>query len=190
MRGRERAWAVVLVVATLLFAACMGHAVDPDVEPDAGGDAEFERAPDFELELFENAENAGGEMVRLSEFEGDPVVLNFWFPSCPPCVAEMPDFETAHQKFKGDGVRFIGVQLVGLDTIADGQEFVRKLGVNYMLGPDASSERMGGIVQDYGVSGFPTTVFIDGAGNIRRQWVGAINLEKLEEIVRDELLGQ
>ena len=150
----------------------------------------MERAPEFELTLFGNDDHAAGEVIRLSDFAGYPVVLNFWFPSCPPCVAEMPDFETAHQKFKGDGARFIGVQLVGLDTIADGQEFVRKLDVNYMLGPDASAERMGGIVQDYGVSGFPTTVFIDGEGNIRRRWAGALNLEKLEEIVESELLGR
>ena len=157
---------------------------------DDGDGAGLERAAEFELTLFGTDEYAAGEAIRLSDFAGDAVVLNFWFPSCPPCVAEMPHFESAYQRFKEDGVRFIGVQLVGLDTVADGQEFVRKMGVNYMLGPDATAVRMGGIVQDYGVAGFPTTVFIDGDGNVRRRWAGAISLEKLVEIVEGDLMGR
>ena len=62
-------------------------------------------------------------MLRLSDLVGKPVVLNHWFPSCPPCVAEMPDFEVAYQKYK-DQVVFIGVQNMGVDTAENGQEFV------------------------------------------------------------------
>ena len=113
------------------------------------------------------------------------MVLNFWFPSCPPCVAEMPDFETAYQEFKGDGVEFIGVQLVGLDSVDDGQEFVNKLGVNYSLGPDKIGDKMGEIVMEYMISGFPTTVLIDRDGNIHRRWSGALDLEKLQELIRE-----
>ena len=150
-----------------------------------GGDGET--APDFELTLFANAEHSGGDTARLSDFEGMPVVLNFWFPSCPPCVAEMPDFELAHQRYKSEGVRFIGVQLIGLDTAEDGQAFVERLGVNYMLGPDRSGDTLGGIVKDYAVAGFPTTVFIDRRHRIARQWTGSLDLEKLEEFIAEIL---
>ncbi len=156
-------------------------------QEDAVGDETLEQAPDFELVLFGNNDHQPGETIRLSQFEGQPVVLNFWFPSCPPCVAEMPDFETAYQKFKGDGVQFIGVQLVGLDSVEDGQKFVNKLGVNYNLGADKIGDKMGGIVMDYSISGFPTTVFIDKDGNIQRRWSGALDLEKLEELIQDIL---
>ncbi len=144
-------------------------------------------APEFELALFANDEHAAGEVISLSQFEGQPVVLNFWFPSCPPCVAEMPDFEEAYQRFKPDGVQFIGVQLLGLDTAEDGQKFVERLDVNYALGADERDGVFGDIVKDYRVSGFPTTVFIDRDHNIRRTWVGALNVEKLEELVREVL---
>ena len=147
--------------------------------------ADLEKAPDFDLVLFGNDDHQAGETISLSQFEGKPVVLNFWFPSCPPCVAEMPDFETAYQKFKNDGVEFIGVQLVGLDSVEDGQKFVNKIGVNYNLGPDRQGDVMGGIVMDYGISGFPTTVFIDRDGVIRKRWSGALDLEKLEELIRE-----
>ena len=146
---------------------------------------ESEAAADFELVLFENDEHSAGDTISLSQFAGQPVVLNFWFPSCPPCVAEMPDFEKAYQKFKPDGVQFIGIQLLGFDTVEDGQKFVKKLGVNYLLGPDSQGESTGDIVRNYRIAGFPTTVFIDRDHNVARRWTGALNLEKLEELIQE-----
>lgn len=153
----------------------------------ACGSPSGDAAPDFELTLYANAEHQAGETVNLSQFDGSPVVLNFWFPSCPPCVAEMPDFEVAYQKYKGDGLRMIGVQLLGLDTAEDGQKFVEDLNVNYMLGPDRQSESSGEILKDYQIQGFPTTIFIDRDQNIVRTWSGALNLEKLEELIQEIL---
>ena len=176
----------VTALLLLVIAACASdESPAPQIGSESGGEAALEKAPDFELVLFGNSDHESGETVSLSQFTGRPVVLNFWFPSCPPCVAEMPDFESAYQKFKSDGVEFIGVQLVGLDSVEDGQKFVARLGVNYNLGPDKIGDKMGGIVMDYSISGFPTTVFIDKDGNIQRRWSGALDLEKLEELIRE-----
>ena len=174
----------LLVAVFVVFAGC-GTGANDGPSPDAAGpsEADLDPAPDFELVLFENDDHASGETITLSQFSGQPVVLNFWFPSCPPCVAEMPDFEAAYQQFRDDGVQFIGVQLVGLDSADDGQEFVHRLGVNYHLGPDVHGNNMGDIVMNYGISGFPTTVFIDRDQNIQRRWSGAVNLEKIEELI-------
>ena len=178
--------ALVVTALFLSIVACASNeSTDSQPAPDAEGDWSPYYAPDFELVLFGNDDHQSGETITLSQLAGKPVVLNFWFPSCPPCVAEMPDFETAYQKFKPDGVEFIGVQLVGLDSVEDGQKFINKLGVNYSLGPDRQGDDMGGIVMDYGISGFPTTVFIDKEGVIRRRWSGALDLEKLEELIRE-----
>ena len=177
----------IAVTALLLSITTCSSEESPSSKSDSetGGAEISEKASDFELVLFGNNDHEAGETIRLSQFGGKPVVLNFWFPSCPPCVAEMPDFETAYQKFKGDGVEFIGVQLIGLDSVEDGQKFVNKLGVNYNLGPDKLGDKMGGIIMDYKISGFPTTVLIDKYGNIQRRWSGALDLEKLEELIRD-----
>ena len=134
-------------------------------------------APDFELVLFGNANHEAGESLKLSDLKGKPVVINFWFPSCPPCVAEMPDLQRSFARHGGD-VAFIGVQLIGLDTVSDGQAFVDDLGVTYALGPDD-----GAIIRDYSVAGFPTTVFVDKDQIIVRKWTGILNEEKLEELV-------
>ena len=185
-----------LLAVVIAIAACGSNTGTPTPTPTAPDSAstaapeptptpESEAAADFDLVLFENDEHAAGDTITLSQFDGQPVVLNFWFPSCPPCVAEMPDFEEAYQKFKSDGVQFIGVQLLGFDTIEDGQKFVEKLGVNYLLGPDSQGESTGDIVRNYRIAGFPTTVFIDRDHNIVRRWTGALNLEKLEDLIQE-----
>lgn len=153
----------------------------------ACGSPSGDAAPNFELTLYANSEHQAGETINLSQFDGEPVVLNFWFPSCPPCVAEMPDFEAAYQKHKSAGLRMIGIQLLGLDTAEDGQKFVENLDVNYMLGPDRQGDSSGEILKNYQIQGFPTTIFIDRDQNIVRTWSGALNLEKLEELIAEIL---
>ena len=138
-------------------------------------------APDFSLALYGADDRAEGETLQMSNLEGQPVVMNFWFPSCPPCVAEMPDLERVYQKHKADGVEFIGVQLVGLDTVADGKNFIREMGITYPVGADED----GSIVREYRITSFPTTVFIDGNQDIIRKWSGVLNEEKLEELVAE-----
>ena len=170
-------WPGLVLAAAFLLAACTSATATTDTDRPA------DPAPDFELVLFQTANHDAGDKIRLSQFRGQPVVLNFWYPSCPPCVAEMPELEEAFQKNKSDGVEFVGVQLVGLDTVQDGQEFVDRMGVTYALGPDET----GDIIKDYKLTGFPTTVFIDDKQNIARKWTGILNAEKIEELVQELL---
>ncbi len=140
-------------------------------------------SPDFELALFSNDNHEAGEQLKLSDLAGRPVLVNFWFPSCPPCRLEMPDFEKAFQTHKGNGVEFIGVQILGFDSIEDGQEFVNEFGINYAIGPDAD----GSILKDYSVSNFPTTFFLDAQHKEVRKWAGPLNEAKLEELIQELL---
>ena len=142
-----------------------------------------ETAPDFELTLFRTALHNAGENLRLSDLKGHPVVVNFWFPSCPPCRAEMPDLEKVFQNHRKDGVEFVGVQLLGLDTAQDGQEFIDEVGVNFAIGADEGDS----IFRAYDVRSFPTTVFLDRDLRFVRKWAGPLNEEKLEEFVQELL---
>ena len=123
-------------------------------------------------------------MVALSQFLGQPVVINFWFPSCPPCRAEMPDLQKSFSEHRADGVQFIGVQLLGLDTTEDGQEFIDELGVTYAVGPDENGQ----ILRDYEVTVFPTTVFLDRDHRIVTKWGGILTAGKLDELVQEMLV--
>mgnify|MGYP000318347786 CR=1 FL=1 len=160
-----KAFALAAMAMLLFLAACSNFSRPPVM------------AEDFQVTLFD-----GGDFRLSDQLGKKSVVLNFWFPSCPPCVAEMPDFELLHQKFKGDGLKVIGVEFLGLDSVEDGQTFVERLNVDYMLGPDQTADDSGQIVMDYKITGFPTTLFIDRDQNIVRKWTGALNLEKLEEL--------
>ena len=195
---RHRKTLAMSAIATpFLAAACGGAGTEASISQDAAAASSAASAPvsasteareeaaDFELTLYGNGEHTAGDTIHLSDFAGDPVVLNFWFPSCPPCVAEMPDFEAAYQDMKDDSIEFIGVQLLGLDTAEDGQEFIDGLGVNYMIGADETADTSGEIIRNYKVIGFPTTVFIDRDQRIARSWSGALNREKLDELIQD-----
>ena len=170
-------WVALAAMIAMLLAGCGGSS-DSEGAPLAANPA-----PDFELVLFGNEDHAEGEVVRLSELAGTPVVLNFWFPSCSPCRAEMPDIEASFQRHKGDGVRFVGVTNLALDTADDAREFIAEIGVTYSLGPDTH----GTIMRAYDISGFPSTVFIDREHNFVRQWTGILNEEKLEELIQEML---
>ena len=94
------------------------------------------KALDFQVTLF-----SGGDF-RLSDEAGQrAVVLNFWFPSCPPCRAEMPDFEQAWLQLKDEDVRFLGLFVPqGFDTEQDARDFVQELGLTYDVATDTRSE--------------------------------------------------
>ena len=163
------AWLGFFALATFALVACTGRSA--------------EAAPDFELVLFETENHRRGEILRLSDLQGNPVVVNFWYPSCAPCVAEMPDLEEAFQKHKAEGVEFIGVEELILDTVEDGQVFVTEIGVTYALGPDED----GTLIEAYNLTGFPTTFFLDEDQNIVRRWTGILTAEKIEELIQELL---
>ena len=121
------------------------------------------------------------------ELENKPIVINFWFPSCPPCRAELEHFEEVYQEFgepSGSDVQFVGVQQLGLDSIEDGAALFDELGVTFPGLPDNDSA----IQIAYSVFSYPTTVFLDRNHNEYRVWQGAIDKENLAEIVQ-ELAG-
>ena len=77
-------------------------------------------APQISAETFEHGN------FDLAELAGQPVVVNFWFPSCPPCRAEMPDLQEAYTEFKDQGVQFVGIQQLGIDSKAAAIAFLEE----------------------------------------------------------------
>ena len=119
------------------------------------------------------------------QLQGKPVVINFWFPSCPPCRAELPEFESAYQEYGppgGGDIAFVGVQQLGLDSIQDGIDLFAELGVTFPGLPDNGSH----IQLAYEIFSYPTTVFLDRDHNEFRKWQGALTHDTLVEIL-DEL---
>ena len=164
----------------MLGAACATAAAP--AEDGAATDAP-DPIDDFQITLFGNENHEEGATLNLTDYVGKPVVLNFWYPSCPPCALEMPDLEAASRKHKANGVEFIGIMSLVLDTVAEGQEFIDEFGITYAVGPDTQ----GNILVDNKVIGFPTTIFLNEDHEVVRKWTGILNAEKLDELIAEAI---
>ena len=138
--------------------------------------AKLEQAEDFQVTLFDG----GG--FRLSDQVGETaMVLNFWYPTCPPCRAEMPAFQRAWQELQGENVRFLGLFVPrGLDTEQDARDFVDELGLTY----DFATDKMAKIALEYRLEYFPKTYFIDKSGRIFRDMISALDADEITGLVR------
>ncbi len=134
-------------------------------------------APAFTLTLFD------GSMVRLEDFKGKIVFLNFWASWCPPCRAEARVLEEAWRKYKDDGVVFLGINTQ--DTAEAARDFLEEFSITYPNGQDPG----GKIAIDYGTWGLPESFFIDTAGRITYKHVGAIGSETLLAKVEEARRG-
>ena len=148
-------------------------------------------APDFRVSLYQGVGELGAREMDFSRLEGKPVVLNFWAGLCPPCRAEMPQFQLFYEEFQ-DQVTLLGVDLgpfTQLGSNRDAENLLRELGVTYPAGWTDD----GSVVSKYGVSGMPTTVFIDSEGKIFDKRVGAVDRNFLaqtsERLLAAELEG-
>lgn len=122
-------------------------------------------------------EHFDGRVVRLGDWEGTPVVANFWAAWCPPCVAEMSAaFEPVHRDLS-DEVAFVGLNLQ--DDPARADQVVAQTGVTYDLGRDPAGE----LFTAFEGFGMPYTVFIDARGVVVDTHTGALSRGQLEQII-------
>ncbi len=166
---------VGIIVIGLVVGANTGPADTDGPEPIRGLLEVGSPAPDFEVQLLD------GSTFRLSEHlatDGRPVILNFWASWCAPCRAEMPDFnEFADAK---PGILIVGVAIE--DTEANAREFAEELGITYTLGIDES----GSLGASYPYLGLPATWVISSDGTIRREVIGQVTFEFLNQLAIQE----
>ena len=122
-------------------------------------------APDF------SSQRLDGSGVRLSQFKGKPVLLNFWATWCAPCQDEMPLLQRATNQYGGAGLTVLAVNYQQTD--ANGmQAFLRKVGARFSAVYDPN----GRIAAAYGVSiGLPVSIFIDRSGTVKVIQVGQMS---------------
>ncbi|HUO27733.1 MAG TPA: TlpA disulfide reductase family protein [Bryobacteraceae bacterium] len=132
-------------------------------------DAERHKAPDFSLK------DADGKTVRLSDYHGKVVLLDFWATYCGPCKIEIPWFMDLERKHKDQGFSVLGVSMDddGWDAV---KPFIADEAINYrvMVGNDSIAEQYGGI------EALPTTFLIDRDGNIAAVHVGLTSKSEFE----------
>lgn len=163
-RGRGRAnW---LLAGVLLAVVAVGVGawtlIDQDEEASDGPSV-----PDVTLSTFDDGS------LHLTDYEGQPTVVNFFASWCPPCVAEMRDaFEPVHAELGGE------VDFLGVATQDDRQaalNVVDVTGVTYDLAEDPD----GALFRALGATSMPATFYIDGGGHVVGAHMGALTRAQL-----------
>ncbi len=136
-------------------------------------------APDFSLESLE------GKTMRLSDFHGKAVLLNFWATWCVPCKIEMPWFVELQQKYGSQGLQVVGVAMDDASK-EDIATFARDVGVNYpvLIGKEAMGDSYGGI------PALPETFFIGRDGKVVDKILGLKGKREIEDAIKKALNTQ
>jgi peroxiredoxin len=136
------------------------------------GDLRGKPAPDFELKTLD------GKTVKLSDFRGKAVLVNFWATWCGPCKIEMPWLADLQTKYASRGLVILGVSVDegSADKIAS---FSKEMGVNYTVlrTTDEVSDEYGGI------DGLPTNFYVGRNGIVVEQVAGLVSKDVMESEV-------
>ncbi|HZO08232.1 MAG TPA: TlpA disulfide reductase family protein [Myxococcota bacterium] len=138
----------------------------------AGAPASAELAPEFTLQDLE------GRTVRLSDFRGKAVVIDFWATWCPPCLFQVPELNAFWKKHRDAGdvvVLGIAVDVEGAPVVAP---WVAEQGVEYTI---AIGDE--GLARRFGAQGFPTLALVAPDGRLDSLHVGLVEVAQLEELV-------
>ncbi|MBZ0289502.1 MAG: TlpA family protein disulfide reductase [Anaerolineae bacterium] len=145
---------VVLVVGILLLSTGAGGGV-----------------PNF------TANTLTGETVRLSDYQGQVVMLNFWATWCPPCRAEMPTIQAAYDRYHDQGFAVLAIN--NAEPADQIQPFASALDLQFPIVLDTRAE----LQETFGINGYPTSLFIAPDGEIYRTHNGMLTDQQLEAYI-------
>jgi len=166
---------LAVLACLLLVPACDGSRGDGgsgEGEANAAEAGGREPAPEFVLK------DLAGRTVRLSDFRGKTVVIDFWATWCPPCIFQVPELNAlwkAHESAGDLVVVGVAVDVEGAEVVGP---WVEEQGVSYtiLLGDEDLAGR-------FGVLGFPTLVLVRPDGSVESLHVGLIEAAELEKLV-------
>jgi len=152
---------VIVLTALLFLSGCSEKQTLPD-----------SNAAEFLLQ------DINDNTVKLSDYRGNVVLLEFWATWCPPCRAAIPGIEKIHRKYKEKGLVVLAISLDKSDWNFV-KSFLATYGVTYSVlkGTDDIPAR-------YGVRSIPTTMIIDKTGKIAKRYVGFGSEEEFEKDIR------
>ena len=179
--------AVLIAIATATFVKDNVEKKAAEIpESSLGSDVEFlpteeglekgKSAPDFEVTSLT------GETVKLSDYKGKKVILNFWASWCPPCKAEMPHMQNFYEDYaEEENVEILAVNLTtedhGLDKV---EQFVADYGLTFPIPLDED----GKLLDIYQTITIPTTYMLDTNGVIQNKIVGPMDEQMMMDFVK------
>ena len=131
-------------------------------------------APDFRLISI------SGDVIHLSQFQGKPVVVNFWATWCTPCVVEMPNLQKIYEEHDK---QFEILAVNAGESEFTVKQFAKAIGIDFLVLLDPDFD----IQSRYKIRGYPTTFVLDADGVVQAQHIGILGESQLEEYL--ELVG-
>ena len=193
MKNNKTVWIMILVFVLLIGGAYvlydkLGSQMDMPQLATQGGQTQDETSDNqnYTGDSEDEAQNAlapdftvydrDGNPVKLSDYRGKPVVLNFWSSRCGPCQMEMPDFQKAYEDL-GEEIHFIMVNVTdgSWDTVDSASAFIAENNYTFPVFYDTDISA----ASAYGASSLPTTYFIDAEGNGVAYGMGAMDMDTL-----------
>lgn len=158
---------IILAVGIYLFPSVKNRMAFAGSKP-----ALNETAPEFSLK------DLNGKSVRLSDFKGKVVLVNFWASWCPPCKMEIPGFQRTYAAYKNRGFTIIGITMDDVSL-----SFIKDMGMTY---PVVMADDK--VIRDYGnISGIPTSFLIGRDGRIIKKVMGMYFESSLKRDVENAL---
>jgi thiol-disulfide isomerase/thioredoxin len=132
-------------------------------------------ASDFTLQ------DLNGKTVKLSDFKGKPVLIDFWATWCPPCRASIPGIEKLHKTYSGRGLVVLGVSLDqgGWDSV---KSFATEIGITYTVLKGTDD-----VASQYQVRTIPMLVIMNKEGKIVKRYLGVGEDDELEKDIKSVL---
>ena len=158
---RRRAFGALLLVGAVLVIGLVLFTGDNDNPGDLAQSGELSEFHQIQVESLD------GSTLDFAQYNGTPVILNFFASWCGPCRAEMPTLDALHHEWDGD------VVVIGLDSVEGveaAQSLIDDTGVTFPAALDIDAV----LLERYEAIGMPTTVFIDGDGRVVDTWVGEL----------------
>lgn len=168
--------ALVLLVLAVVVVSLSGDGDGvQDARPAESGVVVESELPTQSFELFD------GASATFEEFEGAPLVINFWASWCPACVGELPEFQTVHEQ-RGDEVTFLGIANADIRSAA--VELAGDVGLTYTLADDPTGE----LFREFSLIAMPSTLFVSADGQILEVFAGQLNESALNDRI-DKLVA-
>lgn len=183
IRLQKRTIFVILTAIALTIGVIVTRTIFPgerSQQQSATGSSRLvgKQAPDFTLTTLDGAK------VSLSQYRGQPVLINFWASWCIPCREEMPELIRSYESHKAEGLMILGLNLTYSDSLPDVQAFASEFNITFpiLLDKDgAVAER------SYQIIGLPTSIFINRDGTIERIQVGKMTGKQIDQYVGEIL---
>lgn len=176
-KNKKRNRFIFRSVILLILLAAVIYALVSNIQKDKSIYSVGDEAPDFQLTQI--SKNNDLETIKLSDYEGKGVMLNFWATYCKPCEAEMPYMEQLYPEYQEKGVEIVAVNLDAAPLVV--HNFIDKYDLTFPIPHD----NKGDVMDLYKIGPIPSTFFIGPDGKIVDKVEGALTLDKLEDHLKE-----